>query len=263
MALQAADQLAGNGAHASFGVVDPTGMAIREDHARIDHRGQISWHHRPAEAFHVDELQQLWVMDVLARHIADVERQPAGQAEAGQWCAEEDLGQIRRILQREERHRIQAAEDLPARVVEGPNPLGFVGEQLAQACHETVVVAIDRHVEIAGQVIFQLHRIRHRLAMLADISQGSGQQVGVPVLAKAENHRGAHIKGVAGPLKAAATATGDQVALQHQHLGPFGRQLAGGDQTADARADDDHIPGWCGAHRTAAAGSATLGAGVC
>ena len=80
VALEAAHQFPRNRANAAFGVVDAAGMAIGKHHAGIDHRGEIRWHHRPAEALHVNELEQLGIVDVLAGHIANVERQPAGKA---------------------------------------------------------------------------------------------------------------------------------------------------------------------------------------
>ena len=86
-------------------------------------------------------------------------------------------------------------------------------------------------------MIFQLGWIRDGLAVLPHISQGPGEQVGVPFLAEAKNHRGAHIKRVAGSLETAAAASRNQIALEHQHLGPFGGQLAGGDQPANAGAE--------------------------
>ena len=99
MALQTLHQLLGDHADAALGIVDSTGMAIGEHHAGIDHRGAIRRHHRPAEAFDVDELQQLFVLDVVACHRPDVEGQPAGQAETGQRSLEEDLGEVSRVLQ--------------------------------------------------------------------------------------------------------------------------------------------------------------------
>ena len=247
MALQARHQFLGDHPNASLGVVDAAGMAIGEHHARVDHRGEVRRHHRPAEALHVDQLEQLRITDVLAGHIAHVHRQPAGQPQAGERRAEEHLGQVGGVFQRQQRHRIEAVEHLPAGVVEGADPRGLMGEQGAEAVDEGGVVAVNRHVEPAGQVVFQLGRVGHRVAVLAHIRQGAGEQVGVAPLPEAKDHRGAHIEGVALAPEAAAAATGDQVALQHQRAGPLGRQLGGGDQPADARADHDHIPGGGGA----------------
>ena len=135
-----------------------------------------------------------------------------------------------------------------------------MGKQGAEPLDKALVITVHGHVEAAGQVVFQLGWIRDGLAVLPHISQGPGEQVGVPFLAEAKNHRGAHIEGVAGSLETAAAASRNQIALQHQHLGPFGRQLAGGDQPANAGADHDHVPIRAAAHRAAAVASATLGA---
>ena len=217
-------------------------MAIGEHHARIDHRRAIGGHHAPAEALHVNEAQQVWILDVGASHRSHIHRQPAGQAQAGQGRLEEHLGQVGRILEREQRHRIEAVEHLSAGVVEGADALGFMGEAGGQFGEEGFIVAVHGHGEAAGQVVFELGRIGDGGAVLAHISQGAGEQVGVALLAEAEDHRGAHIEGVARPFEAAARAPRDQVALQHQHLRPLGGQLAGGDQPTDAGADHDHIP---------------------
>lgn len=88
----------------------------------------------------------------------------------------------------------------------------------------------------------QLGWIRHRVAVLAHIGEGAGEQVGVALGPEAEDHGGAHIKGVARALEAATAATWDEVALEHQGAGPFGCKLGGGDQPADARPDHKHIP---------------------
>ena len=179
---------------------------------------------------------------MFAGHIAHIHRQPAGQAQAGQGRSKEHLGQVGRILQREQRHRIEAVEDAPAGVIEGANSLGFVGEKGAQPGHKTVVIPIDGQMQTSGQVILQLGRIGDRFTGLAHIGQGPGEQVGVTLLAEAKDHRGAHIKGVALAPEAAARAAGNQVALQHQHLRPLGGQLAGGHQAADAGSDHHHVP---------------------
>ena len=80
MALQATHQFLGNHPHPSLGVVDAAGMAIGEHHPCVDHGGEIRWHHRPAEALHVDELEQGRIADVGSGHIAHVHGKPAGQA---------------------------------------------------------------------------------------------------------------------------------------------------------------------------------------
>ena len=246
VALEARHQFLGDHPNASLGVVDAAGMAIREDHPGVDHRREVRRHHAPAEALHVDQLQQLLVLDVFAGHIADVEGQPAGQPQAGQGRLEEDLGQVGRVLERQQRHRIEAVEHLPAGVIEGADALGFVGEESRQAGDEGFVVPVDGHVQAAGQVVFELGGIRHRLAVLAHIAQGPGEQVRVALLPEAKDHRGAHVKRVALAAEAAPRSPRDQVALQHQGLGPLGSQLGGGDQAADARADHDHVPGGLG-----------------
>ena len=242
MALQPRHQLVCDHPHASFGVVDAAGMAIGEHHARIDHRRAIGGHHAPAEALHVNEAQQVWILDVGAGHRSHIHRQPAGQAQAGQGRLEEHLGQVGRILEREQRHRIEAVEHLPTGVVKSPDALGLMGEAGGEVGDEGFVVAVDGHGEAAGQVVFELGRIGDGGAVLAHISQGAGEQVGVALLAEAEDHRGAYIEGVARAPEAAARSPWDQVALQHQHLRPLGGQLAGGDQPTDAGADHDHIP---------------------
>jgi hypothetical protein len=122
-------------------------------------------------------------------------------------------------------------------------PDGLMGEEGGEAIDEAVVVAVHRQAEAAGEVVLQLHRIGNRVAVLAHIGQGAGEQVGVPLLAEAEDHRGPHIEGVAVAPEAPPGAPRDQVALQHQHLRPLGGQLGGGDQAADARADHHGIPG--------------------
>ena len=99
MAFKTVNQLFSDHTHTTTGVVDATGMAIGKHHAGIDHRGAIGWHHRPAEAFDVDELQQLLILDVLAGDRTDIEGQPAGQPQTGQWCLEEHLGEVCRILE--------------------------------------------------------------------------------------------------------------------------------------------------------------------
>ena len=85
MAFKTMNQLFSDHSNTTTGVVDATGMAIGKHHAGIDHRGAIGWHHRPAEAFDVDELQQLLILDVLAGDRTDIEGQPAGQPQTGQW----------------------------------------------------------------------------------------------------------------------------------------------------------------------------------
>ena len=222
-------------------------MAIGEHHPRVDHRCEVGRHHAPAETLHVDELEQGRILDVGAGHIAHIHRQPAGQAQAGQWRFEEHLGQVGGILQRQQRHRIEAVEHLPAGVVEAADALGLMGEAGAEIGDEALVIAVHRHIQAVGQVVFELGWVGHGGAVLAHVGQGAGEQVGVPLLPKAEDHRGAHVKGVALAFEAAAAAPRDQVALQHQHLGALGGQLAGGHQAADAAADHDHIPGGGGA----------------
>ena len=54
-----------------------------------------------------------------------------------------------------------------------------MGKQGAETLHKAVVIAIHRHVEMARQVVLQLHRVRHCFAVLADIGQGAREQVGI------------------------------------------------------------------------------------
>ena len=204
MALQAGHQLFGDHAHTPLGVVDAAGMAIGEHHPRVDHRCEVGRHHAPAETLHVDELEQGRILDVGAGHIAHIHRQPAGQAQAGQWRFEEHLGQVGGILQRQQRHRIEAVEHLPAGVVEGADALGLMGEAGAEIGDEALVIPRHRHVQAVGQVVFELGWVGHRGAVLAHIGQGPGEQVGVAVLAETKDHRGAHVKRVALALEAAA-----------------------------------------------------------
>ena len=241
MALQAAHQFLGNHPHPSLGVVDTAGMAIGEHHPRVDHRGEIRGHHRPAEALHVDELQQGWIADVGSGHIAHVHRQPAGQAQASQGGPEKHLGQVGRILEGEERHRIEAVEHLPAGVIEAADPLGLMGEEGTEPLHKAGVIPIDGHGEPTGKVVLQLGWIGDGFAVLPHIGKGPGEQVGVALIAKAKDHRGAHVEGVAVALEAASGSARDQVTLQHQHLGALGGELGGRHQAANARANDDGV----------------------
>ena len=181
-------------------------MTIGEHHARIDHWREIGRHHAPAEALHVNELEQGRIADVLPRHIAHVHRQPAGQAQAGQGGFEEHLGQVGRILKRQQGHRIEAAEHLPAGVVEGADALGLMGKQGAEISQKLLVIPVHRHIQPTGQVVFELGWIGDGVAVLAHVGQGPGEQVGVPLLAEAKDHRGAHIKRVALALETAAGA---------------------------------------------------------
>jgi hypothetical protein len=50
-------------------------------------------------------------------------------------------------------------------------------------------------------VVGQLGGVGDRFAVLAYVRQGAGEQVGVALLAEAEDHRGAHIKGVTVTVK--------------------------------------------------------------
>ena len=109
-----------------------------------------------------------------------------------------------------------------------------MGKTRSQLSDEAVVIAVNRNVEPTRHVVLELGLIRDGLAVFTDISQGAGEQVGVPLLPEAEDHRCAHIKGVAIASEGSATATRYQVPLQHQRACSLGSQLAGGHQTADA-----------------------------
>ena len=50
-------------------------------------------------------------------------------------------------------------------------------------------------------MVLELGGVGHRVAVLAHVGQGAGEQVGVALLAEAEDHRGAHIKGVTVTVK--------------------------------------------------------------
>lgn len=85
VALEPAHYLAINRANAACGAVDDAGMAIRTPHAGIDDWCEIRWHYRPAEPFHVNELEPMGIVDVLAGHIANVagsQRASSSQASA-------------------------------------------------------------------------------------------------------------------------------------------------------------------------------------
>ena len=241
MALQATHQFLGNHPHPSLGVVDAAGMAIGEHHPCVDHGGEIRWHHRPAEALHVDELEQGRIADVGSGHIAHVHGKPAGQAQAGQGGPEKHLGQVGRILEGEERHRIEAVEHLPAGVIEATNSLGFMGEEGTEPLHKTGVIPINGHGEPTGKVVLQLGWIGDGFARLAHIGEGAGEQVGMALITKAKDHRGAHVEGVAVALEAASGSPRDQVALQYQHLGALGGELGGRHQAANTRANHDGV----------------------
>ena len=77
--------------------------------------------------------------------------------------------------------------------------------------------------------------------MLPHIGEGAGEQVGMALIAKAKDHRGAHVEGVALAFEAASGSARDQVTLQHQHLGALGSELGGRHQAANARANYDGI----------------------
>ena len=129
-----------------------------------------------------------------------------------------------------------------------------MGETGAHALDEPFVIAVDGHGQSTRQVVLQLDGIRHRLAALAKIGKGPGQQVGVPALSETEDHGGTHIKGVSLSVEAASRSSWDQIALQNQRFCPFHGQLGGGDQTADPGADHNHVPGgvghsWCQSQR--------------
>ena len=150
MALHPTHQFFSDDTHATFRIVDPTGMAVGEDHSRVDHRCAVRGHHRPAETLDVDELEQLFILDVLPRHRADVEGQPPGQPKACQWCLEKHLGQIGGILQRQQRHRIEVIEHLPAGVVELADARGLMGKTGRQLGDEALVIPVDGNVEPPG-----------------------------------------------------------------------------------------------------------------
>ena len=90
-------------------------------------------------------------------------------------------------------------------------------------------------------MVFELGGVWDRFAVFAHGGQGAGEQVCVALFAEAKDHRGAHIEAVAVALETAATAAGDQVALQHQHPRPLTGQLAGGYEATDAGADHHHV----------------------
>ena len=98
MPLQALHQLFRNHTNTTFRIVDATGVAIGKHHPGVDHRCTVRRHHRPAETFDVDELQQLFILDVLPGHRTNIEWQPPRQPETGQRRFEEDLRQVGRIL---------------------------------------------------------------------------------------------------------------------------------------------------------------------
>jgi hypothetical protein len=56
-------------AHAPYWVVDAAKVPVTEDHACVDHGRQVCADGAPYEALHVNELEQLRVLDVLARNI--------------------------------------------------------------------------------------------------------------------------------------------------------------------------------------------------
>ena len=99
MGFQTGHKFFSNHANAPLGVVDAPGVAIGEHHPRIDHRCAVRWHHRPAEALHVNQAQQVLITDVFPGDITDVERQPTGQAKASQGRLEKDFCQIGGILE--------------------------------------------------------------------------------------------------------------------------------------------------------------------
>ena len=78
-------------------------------------------------------------------------------------------------------------------------------------------------------------------AVLPHVGKGPGEQVGVALIAKAKDHRGAHVEGVAVALEAASGSARDQVTLQHQHLGALGGELGGRHQAANTRANHDGV----------------------
>ena len=134
-----------------------------------------------------------------------------------------------------------------------------MGETGGQISDERLVIAVNGDVEPPRHVVFKLGLIRNGLAVLAHISESPGEQVGVALLTEAEDHRGAHIKGVALALEGTATAAGDQIALQHKSFGTLGRQLTGGDQPADAGADHHGIPVLLFAHGVGSIGGDAKG----
>ena len=69
--------------HAAQGVVDAPVVPVAEHHARVDQGRLIGQHRAPAVALHVDEVQQLGVLDVFPGHVSRVGGQKAGQGEAG------------------------------------------------------------------------------------------------------------------------------------------------------------------------------------
>ena len=179
---------------------------------------------------------------MLPGHRPHVERQPARQAQAGQRRLEEHLGEVGRIFERQQRHRIEAVEHLPAGVIEAADAGGLVGETRGQSSDEAVVIAVHGDVEPPRHVVLELGLIGDGLAVLAHIREGTGKQVGVSLLPETEDHRRTHIEGVTVAAERSTTATGDQIALQHQGASPLGGQLTGGHQTTDAGADHHGIP---------------------
>ena len=100
-----------------------------------------------------------------------------------------------------------------------------MGKASTHSRNEVVIVPVHGHREAVWQVIFKLHSIRHRRAVLAHIGQGSGEQVGMPLLSKSENHRSANIEGVSLPSKAASRSPRNQIALKDQGLRSLRGQL--------------------------------------
>ena len=119
-----------------------------------------------------------------------------------------------------------------------------MGKSGAHTSDEALVISIHCHGQTIGQVILKLHRVRHRFTALPHIGKGSCEQIGVPMLAEAKDHRGTHVKGVTLALKAATRTTRNPILLKHNGFGAFGSQLRCGHQPSNAGTDHNHIPVW-------------------
>ena len=176
-------------------------------------------------------------------HVPHVHGQPAGQTQTRQGIAKKDLGQVTRLLKGLEGNGVQAAKHLPAGVVKGANAPHFTGKLLRQGGNPGVVVPAHRQLQVIRQVVVELNGVGDGVQLLPHVGQSPGQQVGGAPFAKAENHGGAHVKAVAGAIKAAGATARNQITLQNQGAGTLGSQLGGRDQAANTGADDDGVPG--------------------
>ncbi len=234
---ETANERLGDLLRSTDGVVNATVVSVPEHDRGVDERNLRGAGERPGEALDLEKRAHVGIPQIPSRNARDVDERVVHQLGGADRESRRDPDEVADVLDRLERHPVQAAKERVDAVVEAAYSVTLVREECDELVQKTTSVLVRPDFAPAGKVVVDLNGIVNDLERLAELVEHLAHEASRSTLNEAVEKRRADVEAIPLSFEARGAAARRGVLLVDDDVEASLREQRGRDEPADACTD--------------------------